>query len=112
MCLRHASLFVLLVAACSSTGTRQNAGAAHPALVAQGTILSVHAAPAAARLAVWRLLGGDAAPTATEGASLSEFIVREDDGTTISVVQDNELGLHAGDRVEIVHDERAHLTRA
>ena len=111
MCLRGASLLVLLVAACTNAGTQQNAGAAHPASVAQGTILSVHAVPAAARLAVWPLLGGDTSPAASD-ASMAEFILREDDGATISIVQDNGLGLRAGDRVAIVHGERAHLTRA
>ena len=108
---RQASLLVLLLAACANTGAQQNAGAGHPAGVARGTILSVHAVPASAQLAVWRLLSGDAVPTASV-ASLAEFIVREDDGTTISIVQDNGLGLHAGDRVDIVRGERAHLTRA
>ena len=105
-------LLVLLVAACTNAGTQQNAGANPVVNVAQGTILSVHAVPEAARLAVLRVLSGDAAPAATPGASLAEFIVRQDDGTTISIVQDNGLGLHACDRVDIVRGERVHLTRA
>lgn len=112
MCLRRASLLVLLLTACTNTGMQKNAGPAHAASVARGTILSVHPVPATARLAVWHLLSGDAAPAATAGATLAEFIVREDDGTTISIVQDNGLGLHAGDRVDIVQGERPHLTRA
>lgn len=111
MRLRQTSLLVLLAAACTNTEAQQNAAAVHAPSAAQGTILSVHAVPASARAAVWRLLSGDAAPTAP-GASLAEFIVREDDGTTISIVQDNGLGLHAGDRVGIVRGERARLTRA
>jgi len=111
MRLQRAFLLVLLVAGCTNSGTQQNAGAPRPANVAHGTILSVHAVPATARLAVWRLLSRDAAPAAA-GAKLAEFIVREDDGATISIVQDNGLGLRAGDRVDIVQGERAHLTRA
>jgi hypothetical protein len=110
MWLRRASLLVLLVAACTNPGMQQNAGTQHAPNVAKGTILSVHTVPAATQLAVWHLLSGDAAPAAT--AQRAEFIVREDDGATIAIVQDNALGLRAGDRVDIVHGERAHLTRA
>ena len=112
MRLRRACLPLLLVAACTNPGTQQDAAAKHALTVARGTILSVHAVPAASQPAVWRLLSGDTAPAAAPGASLTEFIVRQDDGTTISIVQDNGLGLHAGDRVDIVRGERAYLTRA
>jgi hypothetical protein len=40
-----------------------------------------------------------------------EFIVRTDDGTTLSIVQDNQPGFHAGDRVMILRDDHARLAR-
>jgi outer membrane lipoprotein SlyB len=44
-------------------------------------------------------------------APLTEFIVRTDDGSTLSIVQANALGLHTGDRVVIQRDNGAHLAR-
>jgi hypothetical protein len=65
-------------------------------------------------------------PTATEGLLQAamfeqaggprqdapvEFIVRTDDGATLSIVQDNGLGLRAGDRVVILRGDHARLAR-
>jgi outer membrane lipoprotein SlyB len=41
----------------------------------------------------------------------TEFIVRTDAGSTISVVQTNEFGFHPGDRIIILHDDRTHIGR-
>ena len=43
--------------------------------------------------------------------SLVEFIVRGDNGATLSIVQANDAGFHAGDRVVILRDTTAHLAR-
>jgi hypothetical protein len=42
--------------------------------------------------------------------SLVEFIVRAD-GATLSIVQPNDAGFHAGDRVVILRDDTVHLAR-
>jgi hypothetical protein len=82
-----------------------------------GTVLAVRPiAPAVAAGAdggAWRAAlldqasdsGGGASPA---GAPLAEFIVREDDGATLSIVQPvgaqpESAGLHAGDRVVMTH---------
>ncbi|NKC33371.1 glycine zipper 2TM domain-containing protein [Roseomonas sp. BU-1] len=61
------------------------------------------------------LLGG-LAGTAAEGGltqgSAIEFIVRQDNGGDIAVVQTNEQGLQAGDRVVITRGDRVRLSRA
>ena len=41
----------------------------------------------------------------------AEFIVGMDDGSTLSIVQNNEPGFHAGDRVVILHGGRTRLAR-
>ena len=43
--------------------------------------------------------------------SLVEFIVRVDDGATLSIVQTNEPGFRTGDRVVILRDDRTRLAR-
>ena len=43
--------------------------------------------------------------------SLMEFIVRTDDGATLSIVQTNEPGFRTGDRVVIIRDDLTHLAR-
>ncbi len=43
--------------------------------------------------------------------SLVEFIVRVDDGATLSIVQPNDAGFQKGDRVIILRDGRTHLAR-
>ncbi len=105
------TLPALLVAACANSAMQPQVNAVHPATALAGTILSVHTIPAAGQAALWRLLDTGAAPDSATAAPLAEFIVREDDGTTVSIVQDNALGLRAGDRVSVVRGERAHLVR-
>jgi outer membrane lipoprotein SlyB len=71
--------------------------------------------------AAWRavLLAGvpdPAAATAPAAAPLAEFIVREDAGATLSIVQPNAADLRVGDRVFVAHPAalagRASLIRA
>ena len=83
-----------------------------PASINEGTILSMRpvgpresAEPLRAALLVD---GGEH----DDGGRLSvEFIVRADDGATLSIVQTNEPGFHKGDRVIILRDDRTRLAR-
>jgi hypothetical protein len=66
----------------------------------------------------WRAALLNGAPSATDSAPtavLAEFIVREDAGATLSIVQSNAAGLHVGDRVVVIRRAadagRASLTR-
>jgi hypothetical protein len=55
--------------------------------------------------------GGMQTASNSEAAPLTEFIVRTDDGATLSVVQANTIGLHPGDRVVILRDASTRLAR-
>ncbi len=61
------------------------------------------------------LAGGLAGAAIEEGATRGdamEFIIRDDDGATRSVIQTNELGLGVGERVAITQGDRVRLSRA
>jgi outer membrane lipoprotein SlyB len=86
--------------------------AVQPAPVAMGSILSMRAVdprsgsdPVRAAL----LAGGSGA--GDNDRPLVEFIVRADDGATLSIVQTNEPGFRNGDRVIILRDDRTRLAR-
>ena len=81
--------------------------------VGTGTILSMRTVSVRYGQAPWRaaLLTDGAAGESQGREPLVEFIVRVDDGETLSIVQDNEPGFHAGDRVVILRDDHTHLTR-
>jgi outer membrane lipoprotein SlyB len=68
------------------------------------------AAPAGLLSAIGATAGGAAAAPAVEFPAL-EFIVHQDDGRTISVVQTNESRLRLGERVAIGGGARARLAR-
>jgi outer membrane lipoprotein SlyB len=57
-------------------------------------------------------LAGTAAERGLSGGNATEFIVREDGGGDIAVVQTNEAALQVGDRVVIARGDRTRLTRA
>ena len=83
-----------------------------PAATGTGTILSMravdrHVAPEPLRA----VLLADSSGYDDGKRSLVEFIVRADDGATLSIVQANEPGFRKGDRVIILHDDRTHLAR-
>jgi outer membrane lipoprotein SlyB len=83
-----------------------------PTPVGAGTILSMRAVIPHADAAPLRaeLLGGGG--THDDGdQALVEFIVRADDGATLSIVQTNEPGFRNGDRVIILRDDRTRLAR-
>jgi hypothetical protein len=97
---------LLAVASCAAVGPVPTT--APPATTAgTATILTVRPIVAAGTDdAAWRaaLLNGasePAAPVQPNGGTLAEFIVREDAGATLSIVQSNAAGLQAGDRVVV-----------
>ena len=55
---------------------------------------------------------GSKTPTALPAPQAVEFTVRMDDGTTQTVTQTNDQGLHTGDRIKLVHGDRARLLPA
>jgi outer membrane lipoprotein SlyB len=95
-----------------------SAGTAVPdhATVSLGTILSMRTvtAPDGGSPLQAGLLadaGGAMTPNDTSNRPVMEFIVRQDDGAIISIVQSNQLGFSPGDRVSILRDNRARLAR-
>jgi outer membrane lipoprotein SlyB len=57
-------------------------------------------------------LAGSAVERGVTQGQAMEFIVRQDRGGDIAVVQTNEEGLQAGDRVVISHGDRVRISRA
>jgi outer membrane lipoprotein SlyB len=116
---RLALLALLGVAGCAravSTTATPAAAIVRPATSFEGTILSLRAVTMGSDQAAWRVAlladaGGATTPVAGENGPLTEFIVRVDGGATISVVQTNEAGFRAGDRVVVLHDGQTHLAR-
>ena len=81
-----------------------------------GTILSMRTVATPAGSAPWRsalLLAatGTGSTGSDPSTPLIEFIVRADDGATLSIVQTNKLDLHKGDRVVIRYQPTAQLAR-
>jgi len=61
------------------------------------------------------ILGGVAGTAAEKSLSSGqavEFIIREDNGQTISVVQTNEDNFHPGERIVLSRGARTHIARA
>jgi outer membrane lipoprotein SlyB len=106
-------------AACTATTTPASlsSGVAPRAAIANGgTILSMRSISAQSSDSLWRaalLASAGGSGDATDGGrkSLIEFIVRTDDGSTLSVVQPNEAGFHNGDRVIILRNYQTRLVR-
>ena len=76
-----------------------------------GTILTLRTVAARGSQEPWRaaLMSDATTSTAPDTAPLTEFIVRADNGATLSIVQRNEPPFHQGDRVVILQDTRTHL---
>ena len=74
----------------------------------RAVIASEGSAPWRAALLAAASTGGSATDRT---APLTEFIVRADDGATLSIVQANQLNLRAGDRVVIRYQPTAQLAR-
>jgi outer membrane lipoprotein SlyB len=109
----HPVVFVLLAGAAGCAPAKPPSPAAvQPASVSTGTILSMRAVAARASQDPLRaaMLTTGGSPN-DGGRSLVEFIVRTDDGATLSIVQTNEPGFRSGDRVVIIRDDQTHLAR-
>ena len=87
--------------------------AVQPARVgSEGTILSMRTVQTrASEQPLQAVLRAGGVGSDDARALLVEFIVRADDGATLSIVQPNDAGFHAGDRVVILRDDTAHLAR-
>ena len=113
------ALALLGVAGCApavTTTATPAAATARPSPSGGGTILSMRPVRSRSDRAPWRAaLLADASGTTTardDGSSeLTEFIVRTDGGSTISVVQSNAPGFRPGDRVFIVNDGHTRIAR-
>lgn len=83
--------------------------------VSYGVIAAARAAgarPADARANVLRAVGFQAAGSGSGAAGAVEFIVRSDDGGTVSVMQYNQESLRPGDRVVIARFPRTRIALA
>jgi outer membrane lipoprotein SlyB len=91
------------------------AATVRPVPASEGTILSLRPVAVRSDRDPWRialLADASGATGVADGSSqLTEFIVRIDGGSTISVVQSNELGFRPGDRVTVLHDGHTHIAR-
>ena len=108
---------MVAVAGCAPTNqfTPASTATGQPATTRNGTILSMRKVTVPVGQDSWRKLlvgSGDIQRAGDNNAApLTEFIVRTDDGTTLSIVQANALGLRTGDRVVVLRDTGAHLAR-
>jgi outer membrane lipoprotein SlyB len=83
-----------------------------PATINAGTILSMRpVGPRGSAEPLRAALLADGGGTDDGNRPLMEFIVRADDGATLSIVQTNEPGFRNGDRVIILRDDRTRLAR-
>ena len=98
------------IAGCATIG--QPSASAPSVTVSAGTILSMRAASPSTTVDSVRviLLAGGAGRDDND-RSLMEFIVRADDGATLSIVQPNDAGFRTGDRVVIERGDHTRLTR-
>jgi hypothetical protein len=85
---------------------------AQSAPVGAGVILSMRTVDLRSGIdPVRAALGVDGSGQDDGNRSLVEFIVRSDDGATLSIVQTNQPGFRKGDRVVILRDGRTRLAR-
>jgi hypothetical protein len=112
MAARLAVVALPLVAASCASAPPASPPGVPAAAVGAATVLTVRpiAATGADDAPGWRsaLLNGaseSGAPPPT--GALAEFIVRADDGATLSIVQPNDAGLHVGDRVTLARPSAA-----
>jgi outer membrane lipoprotein SlyB len=107
---------LLGVSACAPGGANSPAPGAigGAGRASYGVIVSCRPIEAAAggdvRGAILGAVGGAAGQGASEAAF--EFIIREDNGQTLSVVQTNAAGLRPGERVVLSMGTRTRLSRA
>jgi hypothetical protein len=98
------------VAGCAPTNPPK--AAVQPAPAGAGTILSMRAVSQQAPEEPLRaVLLSDGVGRSDGNLSLVEFIVRSDDGATLSIVQTNQPGFRTGDRVIILRGDQTRLAR-
>jgi len=102
----------VLVATAGCAPVSPPKAAVQPAAIGSATILSVRAvtAPEAAEKVRTALLAGGSGRD-DRGRALVEIIVRVDGGAVLSIVQQNDAGFRAGDRVVIMRDDQTRLVR-
>ena len=115
LCLGLVAMAALAGCAPTNPATLASKTSGQPATTRNGTILSMRQVIVPVGQDSWRKLLVDRVDMQRADDSrtgpLTEFIVRTDDGITLSIVQANALGLHPGDRVVILRDTGAHLAR-
>jgi len=115
MPLRTASFCLLLLTGCATHAEQPvpvvaQTGASHAGL--RGIILAMRPVPTANAAPARVLLSGLDAPNGIDAASVYEFIIRTDDGSTISIVQPRMNGMHAGEPVTIVRGAETRIEAA
>jgi hypothetical protein len=104
---------VLAIASCTAGPQTSSPQSATASAAAHGaaTVLAVRPISAVGldQSGAWRnvLLDGAAGSDKPQGSDLAEFIVRDDAGATLSIVQSNVHALHPGDRVVIAYPAAA-----
>ena len=109
---RHLLTLAMLAGVAGCTPAVAPPTAPQAAAAGGGTILSVRTIER--RTAVGPLRAAlliDAEPAKDAGDPLVEFIVRADDGATLSIVQANDAGFRQGDRVVILRAAQTRLAR-
>ncbi len=102
--------------ACAPTSTGSaGVGDVHDTQTTYGVIVSVRPVPdqaggSSVRGSILMAVGSAGPPSGTGQAC--EFIIRDDSGRPLSVVQSNADGLRPGERVVIATGDRARLSRA
>ncbi len=105
-------VFVLLGGVAGCAPAKPPPATVLPASVSTGRILLMRAVAARANQDPLRAAMITTGASPNDGSrSLVEFIVRTDDGATLSIVQTNEPGFRTGDRVVIMRDDVTHLAR-
>src|SRR5215472_15696292 len=109
---RHLLTVAMLVGVAGCTPAVAPPTPPQTAAAGGGTILSVRAIERHTAVEPLRAaLLTDAEPAKNAGDPLVEFIVRADDGTTLSIVQANDSAFRQGDRVVILRAAQTHLAR-
>jgi outer membrane lipoprotein SlyB len=108
-----ATIWLALAGGCAPAPPKPPTAAALPPAANLGIIVSMRAIPSDsnATARVLGAVGGGGATGPAEGA-IYEFIVREDNGQTVSVVQPNDAQFRPGDRAILLGGPQARLARA
>ncbi len=110
---RFFSGFVVVLASCAGPAKPVVTSATMPTA---GVILAVR--PVTGQIDIARIApasfavpASDTSPHGTPAVA-AEFIIRQDDGHVISIVQENDGHFAVGDPIKVIRDTRAHIIRA